>query len=124
MSLHEPEPLSESKISELVKRVIENPEQYPEEAKIILTIETWVRQGPSFTDEQRVTVIYGEADEVTLEQFDYGYPYRKGKKIALIPKTLPTVVLVRRVDDTTSPEIDETILYIFTKNGWKSVKVY
>jgi hypothetical protein len=103
---------------------LEHPEKYSTEARLILTIKKWHRQGPAYIDEQRVSIIYGEVEEVELEEFDEGYPYRRGAEIALIPKTVPVVVMVERKDNTTSPVINEATIYIFTSEGWKSVRVY
>jgi hypothetical protein len=110
--------------SRLVKEVLENPDKYPYEAKMILTVEVWRRQGEAFRDEQDYEVIQGGVNEVVLEEFNEGYPYRSGAKKALIPLEVPTVVDLYRYDDTTDPPRKERILYIFTSEGWKSVKVY
>jgi hypothetical protein len=122
MSL-ELEPLSEELLRKLAREVVENPEKYPSEARLLLLLKEWRRQGESYIDEQRINVIYGEAEEITIREFDEGYPYRKGAEVVIIPKTLPTIVLVRRRDNTTSPEIDEAVVYVFTVEGWKKVEV-
>jgi hypothetical protein len=108
----------------LVKEVLENPQKYNTEAKIILTLETWSRQGEAFVDQQGYEVIQGEVKEITLEEWDEGYPYRSGAKIALIPLSIPTVIDLYRYDDTTDPPVKSRTLYVFTSEGWKSVKVY
>jgi hypothetical protein len=108
----------------LVKEVLENPQKYNTEAKIILTLETWSRQGEAFVDQQGYEVVQGEVREVVLEEFDEGYPYRSGAKIALIPLSIPTVIDLYRYDDTTDPPVKRRTLYVFTSEGWKSVKVY
>ena len=108
----------------LIEEVLKSPEKYPDEAKMILVIETWSRQGPSFTDEQGYEVLAGEVKEVVLFEYDEGYPYRRGAKRALIPLSIPTVIDLYRYDDTTDPPIKSRTLYVFTSEGWKSVKVY
>jgi hypothetical protein len=108
----------------LVKEVLEHPDKYPEEAKLILTIEAWSRQGEAFTDEQRYEVLKGKVIEVVLREWDEGYPYRSGAEIALIPLEVPTVVEVHRYSNTTDPPENKCVLYVFTSEGWKSIKVY
>ena len=110
--------------SETLKRLInEAVQRGAEEAKIILILERWYRQGPSYIDEQDFTVIYGSVEEVTLEEFDEGYPYRKGERVALIPKSVPAIVMVERHDNTQDREIHEKVVYVFTKEGWKKLQV-
>jgi hypothetical protein len=120
--------LEEEEIEEVEKRLIEevlkNPSKYPDEAKMILLLETWSRQGEAFCDTQSYEVVQGEVGEVVLEEFDEGYPYRSGAKIALIPLSIPTVIDLYRYDDTTDPPVKSRTLYVFTSEGWKSVKVY
>jgi hypothetical protein len=111
-------------IRKLVEQVLQEPDRYKTEAKLLLVLKEWRRQGPSYIDEQRVEIIYGEAEEVILEEFDEGYPHRKGTIFALIPKTVPVVVKVEYRTNTVNPPIDEMTLYIFTKDGWKKVEVY
>ena len=108
----------------LIKEVMEHPERYPDEARMILTIEVWGRQGEAFDDHQHYEVIRGEVIEVTLNEWNEGYPYRRGRRVALIPLVVPTVVEVNHYSDTTDPPIKSCTLYIFTASGWKSVKVY
>jgi len=116
--------IDEETLERLVKEIIENPSQYPTEAKLILTVEEWERQGPSFDDYQRLNVIQGEVREITLEAWDEGYPYRRGYKVALIPLAIPTIIEVERYSDTTEPVQSMKFVYIFTKEGWKSIRVY
>jgi len=108
----------------LIGDVLEHPERYPDEARLILVIEKWRRQGEAFTDEQWYEVVQGDVKEVELESFDEGYPYRRGAKIALIPLSIPTVIDLYRYDDTTDPPVKQRTLYVFTSEGWKSVRVY
>jgi len=108
----------------LVKEVLEHPERYPEEAKVILTVEVWGRQGGAFEDCQRYEVVQGEVRELILEEFDEGYPYRRGSKVALIPLTIPTIIDLYSYTDTTDPPTKRRTVYVFTSEGWKSVKVY
>jgi len=97
--------------------------QKPTESKYLLVLSEWTRQGESFIDEQHFEVLFGEVDEVILEEWDEGYPYRKGRDVLIIPKTIPTIIRVSRYDDTCSPIISSETLYIFTKDGWKSIQI-
>jgi hypothetical protein len=124
LSLPEPRPLDLEEIERLVREVVENPGKYPTEARLLLTLKEWRRQGESYIDEQRINVIYGEAEEIILETFDEGYPYRKGAEVVIIPKTLPTIVVVEYRTNTVNPPIDEMTVYVFTREGWKKVRVY
>jgi hypothetical protein len=124
MEVPEPRPLTSEELEKLVREVVEHPERYPTESKFILILEEWRRQGEAFIDENIVKVVYGEAEEVEVSKFDEGYPHRKGRKVAIVPRTVPVVVLVERIDNTVSPEINSAALYVFTADGWKRVKVY
>ena len=112
--------LSEEELRKIIEKAIS---EGKEESRFILLVETWYRQGPSFIDEQTIDVIYGEAEQVELETIDEGYPYRLVKRLAVIPKTVPTIVLVEHHDNTVSPEIHEKVVYVFTGQGWKKIQV-
>jgi uncharacterized protein (UPF0335 family) len=115
--------VEEEIIKRLVNDVINEPNKYPTEAKVILTLETWHRQGPSFADYQRYDIISGEIREIVLDVIDEGYPYRLIRKIAIIPLAIPTVIAVESYSDTTSVKASKDI-YVFTSDGWKVVHVY
>jgi len=106
---------------EVIKQLVEKAS--PTEWKYLLKLESYSRQGPAFTRYQKFEVIYGEADIIELRRWDAGYPYDAGEDYLILPKTVPVIVRVDRFDETTSPVIDETELYIFTAEGWKSVIV-
>jgi len=111
--------LAENEMVELIKQAMKQ----PSEAKYLLEIEWWYRQGPSYRDEQRYEMIYGDVDVITVEEWSEPYPYRRGGKDIIVPKSIPVVVLVRRIDDTVDPPINEEHLWVFTRDGWKSVRV-
>jgi len=108
----------------LIEEVLNSPEKYPNEAKIILTIETWRRQGEAFADEQWYEILAGDVIEVVLSEYNEGYPYRRGAKRALIPLTVGTVIEVNYYSDTTGQPVKRRTIYIFTSEGWKRVEVY
>jgi len=117
------EPVTEDLVKKLVEEVVSNPDKFPTESKILLVLKEWRRQGSSYVDEQRVEVIYGEADMVELREFDEGYPYRRGREVVIIPKTVPTIVRVEYRTNTVNPPIYSEVIYVFTKDGWKRVDV-
>jgi len=118
------EEVDEETEKRLIEEVLKNPSKYPTEAKYLLELETWSRQGEAFTDYQRYEVVEGEVREIVLEEWDEGYPYRSGCKVALIPLTVPTIVDFYSYTDTTDPPRRKRVLYIFTAQGWKRVEVY
>jgi len=122
-----------SSVPESLKQILEEKEipidiikealKRPSEARYLLMLEEWSRQGEAFDDYQKFEVIHGDADVIELESFDEGYPYRKGRKVVIIPRSIPVVVRVERFDNTISPVIYEEYLYVFTKDGWKRIDV-
>jgi hypothetical protein len=88
-----------------------------------LVLEEWDRSCGAFVDKRTIKVVYGEADRIVLKVHEAHFPYTWYRVIALTPKTTPVIVLVETVDDTTSPIINEITVYVFTKRGWKRVKV-
>ena len=108
----------------LIRDVLEHPDKYTDEAKLILVVETWNRQGEAFSDYQCYEILAGDVREVVLFEYDEGYPYRRGSRVAIIPLSLPTVIDLYRYSDTVDPPEKKRILYIFTSEGWKSVEVY
>jgi hypothetical protein len=111
-------------VKKLIEEVIRNPDKYPAEAKLVLVLKEWSRQGPAYVDDQNFEVIHGDVEEITLRYFDEGYPYRRGREVALIPKVVPTIVKVEYRTNTTDPPIHSVTLYIFTGDGWKRVDVH
>jgi hypothetical protein len=118
------EPVTEENLVKLVEEVVKNPEKYSTEAKLLLVLKEWKRQGSAYIDDLRYEVVYGEVEEVTLSYFDEGYPHRKGREVAIIPKTVPTIVRVVYRTNTVDPPIYSEVIYVFTKDGWKRVDVY
>jgi hypothetical protein len=112
----EPKPLLPDEIARLVEDIFRNPEKYSEEAKLILILEEW--QHDTHDIEQRCSVIHGDALRVTLSE-TVGTQWREWK-IALIPKTLPTIASCITKDEG---KYSET-LFVFTKEGWKKIKVF
>jgi hypothetical protein len=114
----------EETLKRLINEILNDPGKYPTESKVILILETWGRQGPSYTDYNRYSILTGDAMEVVLNEIDEGYPYRIVRKVAIIPLTLPVVVEEEHYCDTTDPIQFRKCIHIFTSDGWKSTRVY
>ena len=93
------------------------------EMKYMLVLELEGRSGGCgyvylYNDE--IDVIYGKVELVTLESSTYDCEWKE--RLLVIPFEVPTVVVRRYRDD--NPEIsDFDEFYIFTAEGWKSVRV-
>ena len=114
--------LSEEELASLIKKVVENPEQYEEEAKLILILELEDVQSSLLDCWERIEILRGDADIVTLEWTkEEGPPTRKFRKIAIIPKFVP-VIIERTVHEDTPDKFEHySIIYIFTGEKWVSV---
>jgi len=108
-----PEKLTQETIRKLIEKAKET------EFKYLLKIEEWARQGGAYTDYAEFETLYGDIGVITLEEWDAGYPYARGAEYLIIPKTIPVIILWKHVTD----ESKRKIVYIFTKDGWKSVEV-
>ena len=123
MSEKEIKPLSKEELAELIKKVIENPEKYPEEAKLILILEITNVDGSAVVVEESYEVLYGCVEEVILEEYEPDtVPRTKEKKIALIPKRVPTIVLFRHKTDSVNESYAYSVIYVFTGEKWVSVE--
>ena len=109
----QPEEITPETVKELLGKAKDTEWRY------LLKISEWSRQVPAYTDFSEIEVVYGEVEKVVLERWDDGYPYAAGEDILIIPKTVPVVILWRHVTD----ENVTKVIYVFTKDGWKSVEV-
>jgi hypothetical protein len=116
----EPQELTPEQIKQLVEKAIS---EGKDEARLLLILEKWVRQGSSYVNDADFEVIYGEAELVEFGEWDAGYPYERGKKYIVIPKTMPTIVRWWHVWDYGEDRGETETIYVFTSDGWKSVKV-
>jgi hypothetical protein len=112
--------ISVDEFKNIIKQALKN----PSEAKFLLTIETWYRQGPAYTRYRSFKVIYGEVDEVLLERSCDSYPYDCYENYIIVPKSVPAIVLVEEEDETVDPPVSRKELYVFTKDGWKRVEIH
>jgi hypothetical protein len=116
----EPQELTPEQIQKLVELA---QKENRIEARLLLILEEWVRQGSSYEDSAKFEVIYGEADVVKIETWNEGYPYRKGTKYLIVPKTVPTVIVWRHKWDYGDNSGIIEIVYVFTTEGWKKISV-
>ena len=119
-----PEGLKDHELVCLIKDVLENPEKYKEEAKLILLEEVFTVDSSVVSLRRTYEVILGDVLEVTLETFREEVPVTQGMKIAIIPKTKPVVI---KFEEHTckEPAIHrlKEYFYIFTGSRWIRVDI-
>jgi hypothetical protein len=109
---------------EKIKELVEKAEKEGRlEGRYLLKLSTWYRQGSSYEDKASYEVILGEIDSVETRQWDEGYPYRRGVDTLIIPKTLPVIIVWRHKWDYGEDRGEREIVYVFTTEGWKSIRV-
>jgi hypothetical protein len=107
-----------------IKKLVELAEKEGRlESRYLLKLETWVRQGSSFDDKADFDVVYGEAAVIELEEWDEGYPHRRGTRYLIVPKTVPVIILWRNKWDYETDIGEREIVYVFTSEGWKKILV-
>ena len=113
--------LTEEEVKELVNEVLQNPDRYQTEAKLLLKLEIKNRRGGCgyrYLYSTNIEILYGKADEIILSKSEFNCDV--AEDIVIIPKTVPTVILERYHDD--NPEVnDYVIIHVFTLDGWKSI---
>jgi hypothetical protein len=116
----QPQELKPEQIKELYEKAVKEGRV---EALYMLKLHRWARQGTSYIDKADFEIIFGEAEEVVIHEWDEGYPYRRGVDVIIIPKTIPVVILWFHKWDYGEDRGGREIAYIFTSEGWKSVTV-
>jgi hypothetical protein len=116
----EPQELTQEQIQKLVELA---QKENRIEARLLLVLEKWVRQGSAYVNDADFDVIYGEAELVEFGEWDAGYPYERGTKYIIIPKTVPTIIRWYHVWDYGEDRGEREIVYVFTTEGWKSIRV-
>jgi len=109
--------LSKEEIARLIERV---EKEGSREARYVLKLRIQSRFdcGYRYNWREDVEVIYGEADIIDLSRSrDECYDERE---LAVIPKTVPVVLILRHEDD--QPQHSKAITYVFTGEEWKSVE--
>jgi hypothetical protein len=111
----------EETVKRLISEVVQNPDRYPDEAKLILILELRRRKsgcGWVYLYGEEVATLLGKVDYVTLEWSERDCEVHE--KLAVIPKKVPSVVIVAKWDE--DPEARHYVtLYVFTNQGWKSI---
>ena len=124
--IHEikPEPLEEEKLREMVKDILQNPEKYPVESRLILKIRREGRRsgcGYRYLYKNDYKVLDGEVQEVELDVGEYDCNWFED--VAIIPLTVPVIIMERYHDD--DPQIsDYVIIHVFGVDGWRRLKVF
>jgi len=109
---------------EQIRRLVELAEKENRvEARFLLLLERWDRQGSAYINYADFEVIYGDAEVIEIGEWDSGYPYERGEKYLVIPKTVPVIVDWWHNWDYGEERGQEEVLYIFTRQGWKSIRV-
>jgi hypothetical protein len=119
-SIIEPQELTAEQIRKLVELA---QKEGRVEARLLLILDTWRRQGPSYVNDADFSIIYGNAELIEYEEWDAGYPYERGLKYIIIPKSVPVIIRWWHVWDYGEDRGEEEVIYIFTTEGWKSVRV-
>jgi hypothetical protein len=116
----EPQELTLDQIKELYEKAVKEGRL---EGRYLLKLQRWTRQGSSYEDKADFDIVYGEAEEVVIQGWDEGYPYRRGVDVIVIPKTLPVIILWRHRWDYGLDRGEAAVVYVFTTEGWKSISV-
>jgi len=116
----EPQELNHEQIKELYEKAVKEGRL---EGRYLLVLQTWYRQGSSYDDKASYEIISGEIDSLVVKEWNEGYPHRCGEDTLIIPKTLPVIILWRHRWDYDLDRGESIKVYIFTTEGWKSIRV-
>jgi len=109
--------------SEDFRKIVEDVEKRGSwESRFILVLETNNRPGAMFTDYTRYEIVYGDAEEIELDSW-YNYPHSSGVKSLIIPKTIPVIVRYWHRDNLSGGWREWEEIHVFTKDGWKRLKI-
>jgi len=111
--------ISKEELAKIVKEVMEKGEW---ESRFLLILDTQSRPGGMFCDRTDYQVLYGEVEEVELDSYE-NYPHASGTTWLIIPKTVPVVIRYWHRDDLSGSWHEWQRIYVFTKEGWKSIEV-
>lgn len=86
-------------------------------------VEFYSRQGPAFTDQQSVEVlaVRGKTLYTITDEYDQGYPYRVGGRVAVVPtnETELIVLKIHVIDNTSDIYVNEVSYLVYIKGyGW------
>jgi len=118
-----PEPISEEILNKIVGDIVQNPEKYPTEARLILKIRREGRRGGCgyvYLYKNDYEILKGEVQEVVLSYGEHDCNWFED--VAIIPQTVPVVVMEKYHDE--DPQVRDYItIHVFGVDGWKSVRV-
>jgi hypothetical protein len=118
-----PEPISEETLNKIVSDIVQNPEKYPTEARLILKIRREGRRGGCgyvYLYKNDYEILKGEVQEVVLSYGEQDCNWFED--VAIIPQTVPVVVMEKYHDE--DPQVHDYItIHVFGVDGWKSVSV-
>jgi len=92
-----------------------------------LVIDVWYRQGSAYSDEYQCEVIYGDAEtkvEYDRRICELNWPYQCPGVFKVRPKSIPTIILCKGVDNTSDEEVRVMDMYVYTQKGWKYMRIY
>jgi len=119
-----PETLEEEKLREMVRDILQNPEKYQVESRLILKIRREGRRvgcGYRYLYKDDYKVLDGEVQEVELDVGEYDCNWFED--VAIIPLTVPVVIMEKYHDD--DPQVHDYItIHVFGVDGWRSLKVF
>ena len=108
---------------EELRKIVEEVKKKGEwESRFLLILDTQSRPGAMFTDVTNYEIVFGEAEEVELESW-YDYPHSSGAKYLIIPKTVPVILRYWHRDNYEGGWREWEEIHVFTKEGWKSIRV-
>jgi len=85
-----------------------------------LVLLVYHRQGPAFLDDADFEVLEGKIDFIIFGEFDDGYPYRRGHKVAIIPLTDHVIINYWSRDDTSGSFVSDSVIYEWNGKEWIS----
>jgi hypothetical protein len=106
--------LSQEEIKTAIKNAIKNG---CEDSKYILILREW----SYFHSTSEINVIMGDIERVLL--YENQKEGEKEWEYAILPKTR-TVVLFHKEKNDFDGDEEHAMLYVFTRNGWKSLHLY
>jgi hypothetical protein len=119
----EPKPIDEETLRNIVSDIIQSPEKYEKEARLILVIRREGRRkgcGYVYLYKNDYKIIEGEAIELSLSCGEHDCNWFED--VAIIPQTVPVVIVEEYHDE--DPQVAEYAkVHVFGTDGWKSVSV-
>jgi hypothetical protein len=117
------EEIEEETLKRLIEEVLKNPEKYQEEAKYLLKLKLERRtQGCGYVYLYGYDFkVLGNADIVTVN-YEESYDCGVREEFVVIPKTVPTILLLFQYDDEPTRKNTLTI-FVFDGSSWRSMVI-